>query len=184
MPGLSYDHGVSFPLRIAQAVGITATAFLAGQTASTTYLFTPALLEAPAPLLARQWKKVWLTARSTAPVFSIGLSVLFGYLAYKEPSSHTPSFRLYALASFLLPSQIPYTLLLMGPLNSKILEKAESLSQTALSDIEAEAGVSQEETVHALVDKWATLNLGRAFMVGVAAFSAVWATLSKVEVVA
>jgi len=83
----------------------------------------------------------------------------------------------------LLPSVIPYTILLMGPLNAKLVAKAESMSKTSITDTAAEIGVTKDETVHALVDKWATLNLFRAIITGIAAMSATWGSLRSVEVV-
>jgi hypothetical protein len=72
---------------------------------------------------------------------------------------------------------------LLKPINSKLLTKADSLASTAITDTAAEAGVTKEETAHALVDKWATLHLGRALLAGIAAVSATWASLSAVDVV-
>jgi hypothetical protein len=89
--------------------------------------------------------------------------------------------RLYTAAAVLLPSTIPYTFFFMRPYNNKLLEKADSLASTSLEDTAAEAGVAKEETVHSLVDTWATLNLGRAIITGIAAVTAAWATLSPAE---
>lgn len=71
----------------------------------------------------------------------------------------------------------------MGPINAKLVDRSEKLAETSINDAAAEAGVTQEETVHALVDKWAMLNLGRALMTAIAAISATWATLSVIDVV-
>jgi len=43
--------------------------------------------------------------------------------------------------------------------------------------------VKKEETVHSLVDTWATLNLGNAALTAAAAMSALWAVMNPVEVV-
>jgi hypothetical protein len=71
----------------------------------------------------------------------------------------------------------------MKPINSKLLQKSDALATTAITDTAAEEGVAQEETAHALVDKWATLHLGRALLSVVAAISATWATLSAIDVI-
>jgi len=71
----------------------------------------------------------------------------------------------------------------MIPTNNKLLGKADSLATTEITDKAAEAGVTQEETVHALVDKWATLNLGQAIITGIGSLCALWATLDKINVV-
>lgn len=46
-----------------------------------------------------------------------------------------------------------------------------------------EAGVSSAETTHALIDKWATLNMARACLVGVGSILAAWAAVDKREAV-
>ena len=71
----------------------------------------------------------------------------------------------------------------MGPTNQALNQKAENLASTAITDTAAEAGVAKEETTHALVDKWAMMNLGRACIAGLSAVIALWANISSVEVV-
>lgn len=91
-------------IRAIQAVGITAAAFLAGtfvvpfiaenyrlityagQQASLTYISTPALLESPAPLLAKQWKKIFEVSAGVEGATSLLLGGLFSYLAYRGTS--------------------------------------------------------------------------------------------------
>lgn len=71
----------------------------------------------------------------------------------------------------------------MKPINSKLLTKANHLASVAITDAAAETGVAEEETTHALVDKWATLHLGRALLAATAAISATWASLSAIDVI-
>lgn len=66
--------------------------------------------------------------------------------------------------------------------NIKLIDKADSLAMTELTDKAAEAGIRQEETTHALVDKWATLNMGRAGLVLIGTLCGVWGTLTKMDV--
>lgn len=60
----------------------------------------------------------------------------------------------------------------MAPTNTKLLDKADSLSTSAEDKASATAGA---ETAHSLLDKWGTLNLGRA---GLALMGAVCGTLA------
>jgi hypothetical protein len=71
----------------------------------------------------------------------------------------------------------------MAPTNNKLHEKRRALAATSAEDKTAEVGVAQEETVHALLDKWATLNLARALIMGVGSALATWAAVSKLEIV-
>ena len=97
----------------------------------------------------------------------------------KEPPSSS-AFKCYLSAAILLPTTIPYTRLVIGPINRKLVEKSDALLTTSLVDTSAEVGVAREDTIHALVDKWASLNLVRAILSGAAAFFAAWATLNPV----
>lgn len=83
----------------------------------------------------------------------------------------------------LLPSLIPYTLFALKPLNDKLQDKASSLAGTSLEDSAAESGVAKEETVHSLVDRWATLNLGGAALTLAGTLTALWAAVDKYDVI-
>lgn len=78
---------------------------------------------------------------------------------------------------------MPYTFLLGEPINKKLEDKERSLASASLTDASAEAGISKEETVHSLVDKWATINLGRFAVAAVSAALATWAAVDRSEVV-
>merc|ERR1711981_326329 len=158
---------VPVTIRTLQAVGITAAAFLAS----------------PPPLLIKQWKKSFEISTGIEGFSALALGGIFSYLAYREPSGSTSAFKLYTTAAVLLPAAIPYTILLMKPINSKLLSKANSLAAATITDAAVETGVAKEETTHALVDKWATLHLGRALLAATAAVSAAWATISAVDVI-
>ena len=97
--------------------------------------------------------------------------------------SSSRTFKFYTAAAVLIPSIIPYTLGLMVQTNNKLLGKADSLATTEITDKAAEAGATQEETVHALIDMWATLNLGQAIITGIGSLCALWATLDKIDIV-
>ena len=71
---------------------------------------------------------------------------------------------------------IPYTMIFMKETNKKILSKAEEMKALTYKDDLVEAGLGNE-TAHALVDHWATLNLGRAAMVAVSVALATWTAL-------
>lgn len=99
-----------------------------------------------------------------------------------EPPSSS-AFKCYTAAALLVPSTIPYSILVLKQTTDKLLAKADSLAATEITDKAAEAGVAREETVHGLVDKWALINLGNALLTAIGAFSAAWATVDKIDVV-
>jgi hypothetical protein len=52
----------------------------------------------------------------------------------------------------------------------------------SLTDKAVESGVAKGETAHELLDKWATLNLGRSLLPLFATLAAGWAMMDKFEV--
>lgn len=79
--GIFYTEELSSGIRAAQVLGLTATAFFCGKTYSQSFSTTPALLQAPAPLLARQWKTMFDSDKALSPaVVALGSSI-FTFLA-------------------------------------------------------------------------------------------------------
>jgi hypothetical protein len=64
----------------------------------------------------------------------------------------------------------------MAPTNRKLIAKAEETSSLAITDEVVEVGLGGE-TAHKLVDDWATLNMGRSIMLGLAAVIGTWNAL-------
>lgn len=102
-------------------------------------------------------------------------------LTIPEPTASS-GFKLYTVAAILVPSIIPYTVFLMSGINNKLQEKARSLANASLTDTAVESGVAQGETAHELLDKWATLNLGRSLLPLLGTLVAGWAIVDKFEV--
>lgn len=63
------------------------------------------------------------------------------------------------------------------------MAKRDELESASLEDKAVEANAAQGETVHELMDRWATLNMARTLLVGVGAACTVLAAASKREVV-
>ncbi|KAL1600469.1 hypothetical protein SLS60_006855 [Paraconiothyrium brasiliense] len=131
-------------------------------------------MEAPSPLAARQWAKVYNLAKP----FGIGCSVIAaactGYVAYHQDPASLPC-KLNTAATLIFPSIIPFTILFLKPINDKLFEKADALAL----DEKAEVGVAQEETTKALIDRWTKGHLVRTAITGVGAILAIWAVLDK-----
>lgn len=86
-------------------------------------------------------------------------------------------FKLNAAAAAIFPCVIPYTILVIAPINNKLFAKEDEYASRSLEDKAVEAGVVKEETVHALIDKWALLNVPRALITGAGAILAIWSAL-------
>lgn len=76
-------------------------------------------------------------------------------------------------STLLLPSIVPFTIFFIVPTNNKLFAKRDELAASSLEDKAVEKNVVGGETVHALIDKWATLNLARAMLVGAGAICAI-----------
>jgi hypothetical protein len=83
----------------------------------------------------------------------------------------------------LLPSIVPFTFAFIQPVNNKLIEKKNAMASASLDDKAVEAGVAEGETTHALIDKWATLNLARTVFLVAGALCASLAAVDKREVV-
>ncbi|KAF1958465.1 hypothetical protein CC80DRAFT_408719 [Byssothecium circinans] len=167
-------------LLVAQAVGITASTYLFGENMALSFLSVPPILQAPAPLAARQWHQLYDIAKSFALPLTAVATVSTAYVAFRQDPASLP-FKLNVAAAILFPSIIPYTLLVIGPTNEKLFAKEREYQSASLEDKAIEAGVQKDETVHALIDKWAVLNLARAAITGVGAILTIWAALDKRE---
>lgn len=82
-------------------------------------------------------------------------------------------------ASLLLLATIPYSLILLEPMTQRLERKAVEADTTAWTD---EVETKAEQTTHWLVDRWATVNLGRAVLSGIAAVVATWAGVQGVHI--
>ncbi|OAL43546.1 hypothetical protein IQ07DRAFT_616393 [Pyrenochaeta sp. DS3sAY3a] len=175
-PVFLLDQKTPTGLIIAQTVGITASAYLFGQNASLSFVSIPAVMQAPAPLAAKQWSTVFTIGQAFGPPLAIASALATGYAASQlDPKSL--SFKLNVAATLLLPSIVPFTFAFIVPTNKKLLAKRDQLAAASLEDKAIEVGVAQDETVHALIDKWGTLNLARAVIVGTGALCAIIAAV-------
>ncbi|XP_014553810.1 hypothetical protein COCVIDRAFT_106625 [Bipolaris victoriae FI3] len=169
-------------MMVAQTVGITASMFLFGSNTCLSVVGIHTAMEAPAPLAVKQWYSIFTRGGAIARPLAILSALATGYVAYNQDPSST-AFRLNLASTILLPSIVPFTLLVIAPTNAKLMAKKDKLESASLEDKAVEANVAQGETVHELMDRWATLNMARTLLVGVGAVCTVLAAASKREVV-
>jgi len=167
------------PIRLAQAIGITTSSALAGCTLTISAMLVPRLLESPSPLLLKQWKHTFEAGKASVPPLAGICTLAFGYLAYEAkgaPNVLPHVWRIYAASALLCIGIVPYTLIALKSTNNKLLNKAEETHALKAEDKIVEVGLGGE-TAHQLLDKWATLNLGRTIMFATAAGLSAWVTL-------
>ncbi|KAF1919161.1 hypothetical protein BDU57DRAFT_512096 [Ampelomyces quisqualis] len=164
-------------LIIAQTIGITASAYVCGSNLCLSFISIPAVMQAPAPIAAKQWYTVFMRGGYFAKPFALAAALASAYVASQHDTS-SRAFKLNLAAAVLLPCIVPFTLAFIVPLNEKLIEKMDSLASTSLEDKAVETGVADGETTHALIDKWATLNVARA---GFLVAGTLCATLAAVD---
>lgn len=111
-----------------------------------------------------------------APIVVLLSTGIFSYLGYKEPVVATS--HLYSTSAAMLVACVPYTLILMEPINQLLESKAEELTDSVLAAEAIGVGSKSEDSVHQLVDRWATFNLGRTVLTGLSTLIATWAAIS------
>lgn len=128
---------ISKPLhvKLLQTAAMTLAAFVGGQTATVSFLTVPSILQTPsASLLARQWRTFFDRGLIMGPGCIMPSSIIFGWLALREPSLRTQSFKLYSVASALLLGTVPYTMLLVNPTNAELKKRSDEAAQ---ADVES-----------------------------------------------
>lgn len=166
------------PVRIAQVVGITTSAYVGGAITSLSFLAVPPLLLAPAPLAARQWRLLFEHGRVSAPPLAFLSALSFSYLSYKfyGTLNHAKA-ELYALCSVLGIAIIPYTIVMMSGVNAKLSSKAENAEAVVL-EMSAEVAAPKGDSVNELLDLWATNNFARGLFPLASAVLGLWTSLS------
>lgn len=152
---------------------------LAGGVLTISAMLVPRLLESPSPLLLKQWKHTFEAGKASIPLLASICTLSFGYLAYeakRAPNALPHVWKIYAASAALCIGIVPYTLTALASTNNKLLNKADETSALKAEDKIVEVGLGGE-SAHQLVDKWATLNLGRAILLATAAVLSTWATL-------
>ncbi|OAL71090.1 hypothetical protein A7D00_4753 [Trichophyton violaceum] len=201
---------VSNCVRTAQVIGLTTSGLMAGSilTYSTALIPTITLPAGSGPAsydsnhkpgspishIATQWRHAYNIGKSSMPFCAIGAGTAYAYLSYvfrhettlRPADTRTSNW--YLLASGLVMSIIPYTLLVMSPTNKSLLSRAE------VADAESMTGVSKakeaasktsgdskatREDVEVLnwLKGWAELNVVRSMFPLAGTLAALYATL-------
>ncbi|OCK80119.1 DUF1772-domain-containing protein [Lepidopterella palustris CBS 459.81] len=160
---------LSTPIRVAQVVGLTCSAALAGYIGGFSIGTVPSLKFAPAHAIAKQWQTAYEIGKSTAPFVALTAGLTWSYLATQGSMStaskqpllfNSNAFALYSASAVLVTAIVPFTLIVMKPTNDKLHAKA---------DASEESKAETDETVDELMNKWYWLNVVRASLPGVGA---------------
>ncbi|KAH8675365.1 hypothetical protein BX600DRAFT_452503 [Xylariales sp. PMI_506] len=164
-------------VRAVAATSIAVLTTAAGFNLGLSFFVVPRLLESPTPLMLRQWGNMYkVSSKSLRPAFMLPV-LLNTYLAYKTPSKA----RIYSIAAVIAFSILPWTYAVIMPINRKIWKKVDEVQSLNLGPndiLEEEIGVKEEETGHALIDRWGLYNLYRGSAAFVSGCIGLYATLA------
>ncbi|KAH0538996.1 hypothetical protein FGG08_004445 [Glutinoglossum americanum] len=133
-------------IRVAQTLGITSSAVLAGSLFSISFSTVPSLLLAPAPLLQQQWEAIYQHGKTVGPRVALFSAVNLLFVAYKRYDSGgfgggEGPWQAYGAAAVITMMIAPYTVVLMRDVNDKLLAAGRRLGKRT------EIGIAEEEGV-------------------------------------
>ncbi|KAI0006524.1 hypothetical protein F4779DRAFT_20778 [Xylariaceae sp. FL0662B] len=141
-----------------EVLTLTLSGFMSGYYFSGQYVFMPAVLRAPSPLVAQQWKRAWDVGRWVGKIIVTGTTASFAYLAFKEPvKAGNVRFQLLALATGLVGSIVPFTVISSYPFNEAINDLLSEINGTAKGD-------SDNKSLKKLVADWGNLDWYRSWL--------------------
>ena len=189
-------------IRIAQTVGITASAFCSGgqhhsekaeaarpsrialtrftgSIFSISFLAVPTWLIAPSPILVRQWQVSFDRGRIVNPAIALVSIISYTYLSYSLYGTlNHPKAEIYGLSALSTFAIWPYTIFGMMSTNRKLFKKHDEMKGLDVGEKATEVGLAKGESTKELVDRWAMLNVGRGLLPLVGAVLGLWATLA------
>lgn len=128
----------------------------------------PVLLATSDPnALAQQWQSIYLRGRVQGPAVATVSGLLYAYAAYAR-SQAGGSGRAPGIAGLVTVSIVPYTLVLMGRVNQKLLE---------LAAAEPASSTAKSEGLRDLVIRWSRLNLIRGLFPLLGGVLGLWGAL-------
>lgn len=203
---MAVEHPVPGYLRATQAASIALLTTASGLNLGLSFFVVPRLLESPTPLMLQQWARMYRTCsislppaspaalvrallNPAGPVTGFALPALLNiYLACRLPPGSPPRrIAACAVAAALVLSSWPFSFVLMGPIQRRLLKKASDVETLGpeivlLQEEEEQAkekiGVKEAETGHALIDTWALYNLYQGGTALVAGCLGLYAALS------
>ncbi|EON67042.1 hypothetical protein W97_06159 [Coniosporium apollinis CBS 100218] len=171
---------------ITKVAAITASAFLAGSTATYSFLWVPSIRNAPEHIIASQWRIGYrIGFYATVPQCAL-CALLWAYLAFTAPAGSRARM-LYTTAAIIVPSILPYTLTVQRAVNGALDRRAErlagpgtgSIAETYSRDEKRSKEFGEGESTTALVESWGRYNMVRAMIVVLGTACGAWAAVSS-----
>lgn len=160
----------------ATLIGVAGSAAFSTVCLSISYLNVPSLLlpgpkvsdktipKTPSGHLARQWQLIYDIGKFTGSLVSLVSASSLIYAMTQIPTELKLQRQLYITAAALIVSIMPFTLLVLAPTNTKLLETA-AVEAKGLESEETHPGnvaAGKGHSTAELIRKWAGLNAVRA----------------------
>ncbi|KAM3414249.1 hypothetical protein BST61_g10904 [Cercospora zeina] len=161
----------------AAIIGLSSASFLTAYITSFSILAIPVVetgaSKENARFAAKQWRKAFDLGKVFAPPFAITCAACFGFLAIQTRGvvgryRISPS-TLYATATVLAPSIVPFTFAVMGPTTLDPL----------VAKVEGQPNAPGDQETLDLIKKWSGQNAVRAGLIGSAALMSAFAILAQ-----
>ncbi|KAJ3526037.1 hypothetical protein NM208_g11375 [Fusarium decemcellulare] len=153
-----------------EALTLTLSGFMSGYYFSGSYVFIPAVVKAPSPLVAQQWKRAWDVGRYVGKIIVSGTAASFAYLAYKEPiKTGNTRFQLFCTAAAVVGAIVPLTVISSYPFNEAINDRLGEINGTAKKS-EGAKDLKELVVEWGNIDYYRTLLAFTGTIVGVSAF--------------
>lgn len=146
----------------------------------------PPLLATPTHILLSQWQRIFRTGATYAPPIAAFAALNYAYVAYslysspslppsspKTSSSSFSPFRIYIFAIAATVAIVPFTLLTMARINTRLLHEAARVMEAA--DKGMSPGVEQD--VRAYVKRWILLSTLRSALPLLGGVLGLWGAL-------
>lgn len=181
-------------VRIAQTLGITTSAFVAGKRPtpldqipltqsigsilSMSVFSVPSLLLAPSPVLVRQWQLSFNREKIINPAIALVSAFSYFWLSWRLYGGlNHPKAEMYALSVICTLGVWPYTIFGMMPTNRKLFKKYDEMKGLSVHEQATEVGLAKGESAKGLLDRWGMLNIGRGMLPLLGAVLGLWSTL-------
>ena len=132
----------------------------------------------PYPLIVKQWRKSFETAKIAHPALALISSAAYGYVAYQwQGTLKQREAELYGLCIAANLAIWPWTIFVMMPTNKNLFKKDDDTKSVEGTEGVSEVGLPKGESARELITRWSLLNIVRGFMPLSAAVLGTWISL-------
>ncbi|KAI0175057.1 hypothetical protein BJ166DRAFT_513551 [Pestalotiopsis sp. NC0098] len=142
--------------RMFEVTALIGGSFLSGAMMSISMVGVPALRDTgtQAATILHQWRRIYHYGHSIMPVLALSTCALYGCAALQRRSKRQKSWALLGLAGIATVCIIPFTLIIMAPVNETLFELENSIA--------ANPGVISTEDAKSILSRWNSFHVVRS----------------------